>query len=315
MANPNFNTLASTTLQKYLPKMGDSIFQRYALLNFFTKKARKYKVNGRSFVVPLMHELNDTFVTYAGYDHLDLTPQEASTAAEYQWKNAAISVAVSGEEEAWNSGREAVLSLLQAKITQAEKSAADNFNRMFFTSDGTGNGGKDWLGLAVLVDSTGTVGGINSTLAENAFWRSFEDATATSLTIHDIHNGHLQCTAGGTSDRPDFEITTLDLFLSYNDQLQIQQRYENADMAQAGFMSLRSPGGSPVTWDNDCPSGHWFFLNSDHIFLVSGEGQWMRQRSFIQPEDQDARYALILSKGQLVTDERRKLGKLTNRTA
>lgn len=316
MANPNFNTLAATTLQKYVPNMGDQIFRKFALLKYLQGKAKKNSVSGRSFVVPVMSEENDTVVTYSGYDHLDLTPQEVGTAAEYQWKRLAVSVAISGEEEEWNQGKEQVISLLKAKTNQAELSAAKKFNTMFFTSDGTGNGGKDWYGLAALVgDAThgpAIVAGIDGTAAANAFWRSPIFDSAVAITVEDVNHQYNECTAGGGDDGPDFEITTQVLWEAYVDQLQPQQIFENPKVAEAGFQNIVHRG-APVTWDTVCPTGDWYFLNSQHLWLVTGRNNWMRMRNFIEPPDQEARYALILSSGQLVTDERRKLGKLASR--
>lgn len=318
MANPDFNTLAATTLQKYVPAMADQIFKKHVLLKYLTGKARKYSVSGRTFVVPVMSEENDTVTTYSGYDHLDLTPQEVGTAAEYQWRRLAVSVAISDEEEEFNSGKEQVISLLKAKIQQAEMSAAKKFNTMFITGDGTGNGGKDWQGLAVLVgdesSAVTTVGGIDSTLAANSWWRSPVDRTATAITVEDVNHGYNNCTAGGDDDAPDFELTTQDLWEAYVDQLQPQQVFENPKLAEAGFRNVVHRG-APISWDSVVDAGDWYFLNSNHLWLVQGRNNWMKQRPFITPPDQVARYALITSSGQLVTDQRRRLGKLEDRTA
>lgn len=320
MASPNasFDSLAATTLQKYVPNMADNVFKRYALLDYLQKSAQKRTMSGRTIVVPIMYDTNSTFSTYSRYDSLDLTPQDPFTAAEYAWKQAAVSVAISGIEEAQNSGREQVLGLLKAKTMQAEKTAAHQFNQMFFTSDGTGNGGKDFQGLAALIgDAThgpASVGGIDGTVAANAFWRSNIDDQAINLQIVDIWNTYNNCTVGGSDDAPDFEITTQALWQAYSDLLQPQQRFTDSKMAAAGFQNLMH-GGARVTWDTMCPTGDWYFLNSEHIWLVTESSHWFTMRSWVIPEDKDAKFALILSYGQLVTDERRKLGKLASRTA
>jgi len=44
---------------------------------------------------------------------------------------------------------------------------------MFF-GDGTGNSGKNWNGLANIVDNTGSVGGIDAT-STNTWWRSYKE--------------------------------------------------------------------------------------------------------------------------------------------
>lgn len=316
MSNPNFDSLAATTLKKYIPNMADNVFKRYALLDYLQKKAKRYTVSGSTVVVPLMWDVNTTFTTYSRYDSLDLTPQEGMTAAEFPWKQAAVSVAISGIEEAQNSSKEQVIDLLRAKTKQAERTAASEFNTMFFTSDGTGNGGKDFLGLAALIgDAThgpATVGGISG--VTYPYWRSQIDDQAVNLQIVDLWNTYNNCTAGGGDDGPDFELTTQVLWQAYSDLLQPQQRFQDSKMAAAGFQNLMH-GGAPVTWDAVCPAGDWYFLNSEHIWLVTGRDKWFSAGKWVTPEDKDAKYMLILSYGQLVTDERRKLGKLASRTA
>lgn len=315
MANPSFNTLAATTLQKYVPNMADQIFKKHVFLKYLISKARKHSVSGRSFVVPVMSEENDTVMTFSGFDHLDLTPQEVGTAAEYQWKRLAVSVAISGEEQEWNSGREEVINLLKQKTKQAEMSAAKKFNTMFITSDGTGNGGKDWFGLEALVGDAShgpaTLAGI--TVATDTWWASPISDSAVAITVEDVNHQYNECTAGGDDDGPDFELTTQLLWEAYVDQLQGQQIFENPKLAEAGFRNIVHRG-APITWDSVVPTGRWYFLNSNHLWLVTGRNKWMSMRKFIEPPDQEAQYALIISSGQLVTDSRRRLGALYSRT-
>lgn len=313
--NPNYDSLIATTLEKYMPKLEDNIFENRALLDWLKRKDRVKKFDGGSkIVVPLIYAANSTFQTYSGYDSLNLTPQEGISAAEYEWKQASISIAISGIEDAKNNGESAVINLLESKVMQAEESAAEEFNTMFFTSDGTGNGGKDWYGLAALVGNQtygpATVGGINGTT--EAFWRAQIEATAEALTLADLSTQYNACSVG--NNQPDFEITTSTLWEKYESLLQPQQRFMDEKTANAGFQNLMHKR-APVVWDEACPSGDWYFLNSKHIMLVAHSQKWFKMRKFVEPEDKDAKYAVILSYGNLVTNNRRMLGKLANRTA
>ena len=65
------------------------------------------------------------------------------TAAEYDWGQYAVTVTISGIEEAKNSGEEQIIDLLEGKIFQAQETVIQNMNSMLF-GDGTGNSGKDW---------------------------------------------------------------------------------------------------------------------------------------------------------------------------
>jgi hypothetical protein len=127
---------------------------------------------GTKIVEPLIYGQNSTVGSYSGYETLSLTPQEGISAAEFEWKQYAASIAISGIEEAKNNGEQEIINLLEAKIMQAEESMRESFNQMFF-ADGTGNSSKDWNGLGNLVESGNTVGGIDS--STYSWWKSYKE--------------------------------------------------------------------------------------------------------------------------------------------
>jgi hypothetical protein len=194
---------------------------------------------------------------------------------------------------------------------QAEESMREGFNQMFF-ADGTGNSGKDWLGLAAIVDSAGTVGGINRATAGNEFWQSYEEGTAGALSLADMATAYNSVSVG--NDHPDMMLTTQTLFEKYESLLQPQLRYTDAKTADAGFQNLLFKS-APVTYDVHCQAGTMYFLNSKYLTLVGHSGKWFEQTDFVRPENLDARYALIMCYGNLTCRNRAKQGKLTGRTA
>ena len=113
-------------------------------------------------------------VWYSGYDTISYTPKQLFTAAEYALKLCAVPVAISGEEMLMNSGPEQVASLLEKRVSNAEKTLANKMAQAVY-SDGTGSSGKEIGGLALLVaddPTSGTVGGINRATTGNEFWRN-----------------------------------------------------------------------------------------------------------------------------------------------
>jgi hypothetical protein len=56
-------------------------------------------------------------------------------------------------------------------------------------------------------------------------------------------------------------------------------------------------------------------LNSKYLTLVGHSSKWFAQTQFVQPEDLDARYALIMCYGNLTCRNAAKQGKLTAKTA
>jgi hypothetical protein len=194
---------------------------------------------------------------------------------------------------------------------QAEESLREGFNVMFF-GDGTGNSGKNWNGLTNLVAATGTVGGINRATAGNEYWRSYVESTAGALTLAQMNTAYNTVSVG--NDHPDMVLATQTLYEKYESLLQPQLRYTDTKTADAGFQNLLFKA-APVTYDVHCPSGTVFFLNSKYLSLVGHSGKWFSQTEFVRPENLDAKYALIMSYGNLTCRNAKKQGKLTAKTA
>lgn len=310
MPNANFDALLSTTLANYRDKLTDNVFTARPLTYWLSEKGRiRTESGGTKIVEQLIYGQNDTVKSYSGYETLSLTPQEGITAAEYDWKQYGASIAISGIEEAKNNGEHAIIDLLEAKIMQAEESMREGFNQMFF-GDGTGNSGKDWNGLGNIIDKFNTVGGIDGGL--DTFWRSYEEDTAGPLSLIDMATAYNSVSVG--NDHPDLILTTQTLFEKYESLLQPQLRYTDTKTAEAGFQNLLFKG-APIMYDVHAPLGTMFFINSKYLKLVGHSDKWFAQTDFVRPENQDARFALIMCYGNLVCSNRKKQGKLTNRTA
>ena len=309
-ANSNFDNLLTTTLANYRSTLTDNVFTARPLTYKLMENGRIRMLNGGTKIVePLIYGQNSTVGSYSGYETLSLTPQEGISAAEFEWKQYAASIAISGIEEAKNNGEQEIINLLEAKIMQAEESMRESFNQMFF-ADGTGNSSKDWNGLGNLVESGNTVGGINS--STYSWWASKEENTATALTLAQMSSLYNGVSVG--NDHPDLLLTTQTLFEKYEALLQPNLRYTDTKTADAGFQNLLFKA-SPVMYDVSCTAGVMYFLNTKYLTLVGHSAKWFQQTEFVRPEDLDARYALIMCYGNLTVRNRKKQGKLTAKTA
>jgi len=312
MSNPNFDALLSTTLANYRDQLTDNVFSARPLTYFLMDKGRIRMLNGGSKIVePLVYGTNSTVASYSGFDTISLTAQAGITAAEYDWKQYAASIAISGIEEAKNNGEQEVINLLEAKIMQAEESMREGFNQMLF-ADGTGNSAKDWNGLGNIVEASGTVGGINRATAGNEYWRSYEENTAGALTLAQMATAYNTVSVG--NDHPDMILTTQTLFEKYEALLVPQLRFTDSKTADAGFQNLLYKA-APVTYDVHCTAGVVYFLNSKYLTLVGHSDKWFAQTDFVRPENMDARYALVMCYGNLTCRNAKKQGKLTAKTA
>ena len=311
--NPDFNAILSTTLQNYQPTLVDNIFKDLVLLNHMNSKGRvQMEEGGTSIVEPLMYAVNGTASSYSGYDAIDLTPQDGISAANYQWKQMAASIAISGIEEAQNRGTEAIIKLLNAKIMQAEMSVKSDLNGMLY-GDGTGNGSKDFNGLGNIVATVNnTVGGIDSTT--NTWWNPYQDVSASTLSLADM--GKVYNNASKGNDVPDLIVTNEDLFSKYESLLTQNVRYQDVAKAIAGFQNLMFKQ-TPVVFDlalaADTTAAPMYFLNTKYLKLVGMNGHWFNTTDFQSGTVAgiDARYALVLAFGELTCSNRSRQGYLT----
>ena len=312
--NPDFNSLLSTTLQNYQPTLVDNIFKDLVLLNHLNERGRvRVEEGGTQIIEPLMYAVNDTVSTYSGYDAIDLTPQEGISAAEYDWKQMAASVAISGIEEAKNRGTEAIIKLLNAKIMQAEMSLKTTLNEQLFGTPGSAPAAKDLNGLGNIIGTqNNTVGGIDSTT--NTWWNPTYDGSASTLSLVDM--GSIYNVASKGSDVPDLIITNVALFEKFESLLTNNVRYQDVAKANAGFTNLMFKQ-TPLVFDLELGTGTsaqpMYFLNTKYLKLTGLNGYWFKTTDFMNGTvaGVDARYALILAYGNLTCSNRARQGYLS----
>lgn len=316
-----YDALLTTTLANYRKQLVDNIFDDYPFLSYINGKLGKAMRGssikrtvdgGESIVEHLLYETNSTVKSYAGAESLDTTLQEGMTIARYNWKQYAVSVGITGLEKRNNQGEAAMINLLSSKAKQAEMSLRDRMSVDAF-ADGTGNGSKNLTGLAALVSSTITVGGISPTTY--TWWVPTVTASAGSFAATGIDKMRTMFnTITFGNDKPDFIVTTQSVYEYYEKALQPQERFASNTVADAGFMNLTFKG-VPIVFDRDCTSGYMYFLNSKYLSFVVHKDADFTTTTFVTPENQDVSTAMILFQGNLTTNNRRKLGVITGITA
>ena len=303
MAFADFDAVVATTLKNYLPKLEDNVFSARPLV-FFLKQAGQIRTTsgGTSIVLPLIYAQNTTAGSYQGYDVIPTTPQDGMSAAEYQWKEYAVSISISGREEAINNSEQEVIDLLEAKTMQAEETVLEQLDSMFF-GDGTGNGGKNFNGLSNLIgQNTTVVGGIDP--AAQAFWAvNLQSGADVAMTLASMETNYNNASVG--NDRPNVILTTQALYEKYNALLQPQLRFADPGTADAGFENLLFHT-APVTYDTYCQAKRMYMINSKYLRLTGHTDVWFKPTPFVRPENQNARYSQILLMGELGVSNRKR---------
>jgi hypothetical protein len=282
LLNPSttMTEIVTTTLRNRSGKLADNVTKNNALLNRLKKKGNVKTVDGgRTIVQELEYAENGTFKRYSGYEALNISPSDVFTGAEFNYAQAAVAVSISGLEMIQNSGKEAIIDLLESRIKNAEKTLVNNIALDCY-SDGSADGGRQIGGLQLLVSktpATGVVGGIDASTTIGTFWRNraFSSVTnggapATSANIQSYMNQMWVQLVRGT-DKPDLLVADNNYWRLYLESLQAIQRVQADDtIVDAGFDALKYMSADVVMdggYGGGSPVNSMYFLNTDYIYF------------------------------------------------
>ena len=271
MTNPNYDDVFTTTIESRTRRLRDNITKNIAILARLSERGRIRTVSGGS---KILEELdftdNATYKRYSGSEALDTGISQVLTAAEYAWKQIAITVEINGlEGQVQNTGPEAFINLLSGRMENAERTMKNGMAADMY-SDGTADTGKQIGGLQLLIaddPTTGTVGGINR--ATTAKWRNYikTDAAISASNIQGLMND-VYLNISRNSEHPDLILGDNNTYKFYWESLQPQQRFTNPRMAALGFENLRFVNAD-VVFDGglggSCPTNHMYFNNTDYL--------------------------------------------------
>lgn len=310
MVSPNLNEIVTTTLRNRSGELADNVTNNNALLaRMKTKGSVMPASGGRTIVQELEYAENGTYQRYAGYQVLNIAPSDVFTAAEFDWKQAAVAVTWSGlETEVQNIGKEQVIDLLASRIKNAEKTFSNNLQFDMY-SNGTADGGLQIGGLQLLVadaPNAGVVGGIDR--AQWPFWRNqiFSGANnggaaVSALNIQSYMN-LLWLATKRQNDVTDFIVADNIYFNFYWTSLQAIQRITDNTKGKAGYQTLAYMGADVVpdgAIGASCPANHMYFLNTDYIKYRPSSRRNMVPLETVQSINQDANVRLVVWAGNM----------------
>lgn len=323
MATPSsvFTEMVTSTERAWSQKVTDNVSDHNALLRRMKDKGKiKTYGGGYEITLPLEYAENGTYQRFAGFDLLNTNASDVLTTAKYDNKMIALHVVASGQELLQNSGKEQMINLVKVRKQNALKTAANQFSIDLYSTGALTNqiGG---LGHIVTSDGTGTVGGIVS--GTYTFWKNkFKEMSGTNLAATpsaanavsmkgDMNDLWLDLNRG--ADKPDMIVMSHDLYALFELGEQQLQRYADADLAKAGFQTLKYKSADVIFDDNTNFSQTAevaYFLNTDYLYVMQHkEAQWSADEEK-RPTNQ---YAVVIPyywMGNLVCSQRALQGKL-----
>jgi hypothetical protein len=282
-ANANYSDILATTIESRSRKIADNVTNNNAILKRLSQKGKiKTFSGGHKIIQELSFSENSNAGWYSGYDLLPVGTSEVISAAEFDIKQAAVPVVISGLEQLQNAGRERMIDLMESRLEVAESTLANLITGGLY-SDGLGAGGKEITGLqaAVPVDpSNDTYGNIAS--ATYGFWRNaatdLGGSTLTAANIQGYFNGLWAQLVRG-QDRPDLIMADNGVWTKYVESLQSSQRFTNTNSADSGFVTVKymdadvvldggmydATGSGQTTGALGAPGNTAYFLNCNYL--------------------------------------------------
>lgn len=242
-----------TTIESRTKNAQDNLSNNNALLLRLSERGNIKTISGGSTVLQEIY-YNDPSTnfasSYSGYETINISPDSPISAAQFTMKHYADAVTISGPEMLQNSGKEQMIELLATRVEIAEARLRNKID-LDLHGDGTGNAGKNLVGLSAMISTSpasGTYGGIDR--ATWAFWKNVANtgtstvgAACTASTIQQAMNKTALAVVRGT-DHVDLIYAGTNAYSLYLSSLQTIQRITDDKLGAAGFSSLKFYGGA-----------------------------------------------------------------------
>ena len=309
-ANSSISDIIATNIQSRTGELADNVTNNNALLRRLKDRGNVKTFSGGNVILQeIMYNDSTTNNTnsYSGYEVLNVSQNSPISSAQFSITQYAAAVSISGLEMIQNSGKEAIIDLLDGRMMVAEAQLANRIGADIYT-DGTGNSGKNITGLGAAVPdapSTGTYGGINR--ATYSFWRSqkysgvTDGGSAVSASNIQSYMDSLAVQLIRGTDKPDLIVADSNYYRLYLQSMQsIQRVTDGGNSTQgAGFASLKYYGAgmaSDVVLDGGIGSAatanHMWFLNTKYLMFrphvdrnfvpIGGERQAVNQDAIVK---------------------------------
>lgn len=267
----------SVTQDEIVPKVVDTVLASNVLTLRMMSQPKSW--SGETLKIPVKVSKSTSGGSFDGYDVFSTTKVNTRQSLSFNPKAYYQSVVLSNMERAVNSGTAKVLDLVKTEMESAQQDMTDSIGALFY-SDGTGNGGKDFTGLAAAVDD-GSVAATYGGLSRSTYTTLQSTVTTGvgALALTDMASMYDSVKVGG--DIPSIIATTESAFSDYESLLTptVRSNYDAGGFKQVTANGITTRGalkgeagfdalfwrGTPLVADEKCTSGYMYFLNEKYL--------------------------------------------------
>lgn len=195
MADVGIGQTATASIQLFSKKLNDAVTDNHPVTQAMEENGGIVEVDGGRTVLDEALSGQNTTVDWVGETgQIPLTNQNVMDSPEFNWFYQLCSITMGLAEMYKNSGVSKKHDILAAKLDAAEASTMNEFHEGVLSS-GTGSGGLQIGGLALLISTTpttGTVGGIDRSSANAAWFRNQKFDTAGDWSDGAVDAGNVK---------------------------------------------------------------------------------------------------------------------------
>jgi len=218
------------------------------------KKVREFLEYGRANVS-----------TYGNQSSIETSKQDILNAARFSWSGYAASNTIDLDEQVQNSGSAAMVDLVYSKMQNIQKSIRDYMGAGVYVARASSPNSYGFDGLADLFNATTSVAYGSIKEADMALWKVNVDTVAEAISYKVMQKLFRAASIGQSRDaKPDLVVTTQLLKDGYARTLQVQQRFQDSKLAEAGFQNILHDG-VPIVYDDNQTAGVIDCINTKYL--------------------------------------------------
>lgn len=263
------NRVTTTTNTILLPKVVDTVLNSNVFATRMLTNAQRW--TGEKIRKAIKIEKNTLGGSFDGFDTFSTSAVDTRRNMEFESRFYEIPVVLPLSEVSKNKAdAQRTIDLMAIEMESSAEDMADDIGTLFY-GDGTGNGGKDFLGLEAIVDdgtNAATYGGLSRSTFPTL--NSTVTASGGTLTLAKMATLYTDITSG--SVKPTMGYTTETVFNLYEQLLQPQERIPKEVSTMRGKEMVGATGftslfykGFPIVPDEKATSGVLYFLNEDFL--------------------------------------------------
>ena len=275
---------AMTDYYIYQKQPVDIYFKSNALLWKLLSRGNTYS-GGKKIQANLEYGKSNTG-SYGPQDELPTNKTEILTAAFFEYAAYFSTLTIDMEDDLQNAGsNEAIVDLVQAKINNAEKSIRDSMgediykSRSTLISNSSQNSPRPFIGLDDLFNTDPSVPYGEIKEDDLSLWAPNVISSSKTMSFKFMQELRRAASTDTTREgKPDLYITTELLQDAFERTQQVQVRYSNKDLVDAGFDNVMFKGAAMVADDN-CAASTIYGLNTKHLDIKTH-----KKRNFTTPK-------------------------------